>query len=436
MNHFTNTSIKALVSQFALDDHGYSVADDLTKIYQISDIKQGASVDNYKRKIAYHEDASSPYERWVCKLTFSEGHSHARFHYGPPSDVTHGQWIEHGPLSGLADFFNPSGQPEVGWGALSTSARNLINVKFLNNLRATRTSWNGGEFIGEIGETLHGIRHPAMALRKGLSSYLFAVKKRCSGIKRGLAFSERSRALNKIIAGTYLEYRYQWRTLKQDIKEAGQAYNDLFDDAAGLHPMTKVTAKVDDSRVDLGWGTQYYRPGNFWHVWTDTNPFRTVTGRMLGLIDSTVEQPVRFDTRLGISPRDWIPTVWNLLPMSFVADYFVNIGDCLSAAGTVTTGLKVLVLTTRTKRRYEASAQMDKVRTKQVLDSFAVTTDSLDGTASKMLYETSYWLREVLDPSVDLWVIPTVQLPTLGIKWINLAALSAQLIDTYTAIRR
>jgi hypothetical protein len=430
MNHYNTSAVKALVLQSAVDDHGYSVIDDLTKVYQLSDIKQGASVDNWKRKIALHEDASSAYERWICKLTFTSGRSHARFHYGPSNDITHGQWLEHGPISGISDFFSPTGQPEAGWGALSTSARNRLNVKFLNELKSTRTTWNSGEFLGEIAETLHGIRHPAMALRKGLSAYLFAVKKRCSGLKGRYALSERTRALNKIISGTWLEYQYQWRSLKRDIKDAGQAYNDLFDDAAGLHPMTKVMAKVDDSVVDTGWGQQYFRPGNFWHVWTDTNPFRTVTGRMIGFLDTQVNQPVRFDQRIGLSPADWIPTCWNLLPMSFVADYFVNIGDCLTAAGTSTSGLKVLCLTTRTKRRYEASAVMDKARTLQALIGAGVQTDSLDGSPSKMVYDTSYWVREVLDPSADLWVVPTVQLPSLGIKWVNLAALTAQVLAT------
>jgi hypothetical protein len=422
--------LKALVLQSAVDDHGYSVIDDLTKVYSLRDIKQGGSVSNWKQKIASHQDASSAYERWVCELSFSEGSSHARFHYGPPSDITHGQWIEHGPISGISDFFQPTGAPEPGWGILSTSARNRLNVKFLNALKGTENSFNGGEFVGEIAETLHGIRHPAEALRKGMSSYLFAVKKRCSGIKTRLAFSERSRALNKIISGTYLEYRYQWKPLIQDIGDAGQAYNDLFDDAAGLHPMTQVMAKVDDSVVDLGWGTQYYRPGNFWHVWTDSNPFRKVTGRMIGYVDTQVLQPVRFDTRLGISPRDWIPTAWNLLPLSFVADYFVNIGDCLSAAGVSKSGLKVLVLTTRTKRRYEASAEMDKSRTRAALIGAGVEVDSLDSTKSKMSYNTSYWVRTVLDPTEDLWVIPSIQLPTSSTKWINMGALAAQMLET------
>lgn len=436
MNHYNTRALKSLVLQSAVDDHGYSMIDDLTKIYHLSDIKQGASVDNWKQKIASHDDASSAYERWICRLTFTQGMSHARFHYGPPNDITHGQWLEHGPIAGVSDFFAPTGQPEVGWGSLSTSARNRINVNFLNQLRATRTSFTGGEFLGEIMETLHGIRHPAMLLRKGLKEYLFSVKKRCSSIKTRLAQKERYIALNKIISGTYLEYRYQWTPLRKDIADAGQAYNDLFDDAAGLHPMTKVMAKVDDSRVDQGWGTQYYRPGNFWHRWTDDNPFREVTGRMIGFLDSEVIQPVRFDERVGLAPHDWIPTVWNLLPLSFVADYFVNIGDCLTAAGVSKAGLKVLCLTTRTKRSYYASAEMDREKTMAALTGAGVVTDSLDSTSSKCTYETAYWLREVLDPSEDLWVIPAVQLPSLGIKWVNMAALAAQARATALAIRR
>ncbi len=434
MNHNTTKSVKALVLDSAVDDHGYSVQTDLTKTYSLRDFKLGTSVSNWKLKIASHEDASSNYERWICNLSFSHGQSHARFHYGPDSDVTHGQWIESGPLSGLADFFNPTGAPEVGWGSLSTSARNRLNVKFLQKLKSSQNTFNGGEFLGEIAETLHGIRHPAEALRTGLREYLFTLKKRCSGIKTRLAFTERRKAINKIVAGTWLEWRFQINTTLQDIHDAGQAYNDLFDDAAGLHPMTKIVASVDDSVVDLGWGERFFRPGNFWHVWSDTNPLRKVSGRMVGLVDVTVLQPVRFDTRLGISPRDWTPTIWNLLPMSFVADYFVNIGDCLSAGGVCTAGLKVLVLTTRTKRRYEASAKMYEPLTRAALNGAGVITDSLSGTESKMVYTTDYWLRTVLNPVDDLWVIPTVSFPTSSTQWINMAALAAQVAETKLAI--
>lgn len=435
MNHNYTVGVKANVIDSATDDHGYSVVNILNKDYSIAQTKLGSSVPNWKRKIAMHEDASSSYELWISRLTFSNAESSARFHYGPPTNITNGRWNEQGPLAGIAPFFQPTGQPEPGWGVLSVRARNLLNVKFLNKLREVTNSFNGGEFLGEIRETLNGIRHPAEALRKGFSSYLFTLKKRRSGLKRGLSLKERTRAVNRMVAGTYLEWKFGVTPTLNDIHDAGLAYNDLFDDLANLGPMTQVVAKIDDSVVDKGWGRQLFRPGNFWHVWTDTNPLRKVSGRMVGCVDRSVNQPVRFDTRLGISPRDFVPTCWNLLPGSFVADYFVNIGDCLSAAGTSTCGLKVLVLTTRTKRLYEAQAQMDKTMTLAALAGANVTVDSLTGSISHMKYETSYWVREVLAPLDDLWVIPVISLPTSPTRWINLAALSAQVAETKYAIR-
>jgi hypothetical protein len=35
---------------------------------------------------------------------------------------------------------------------------------------------------------------------------------------------------------------------------------------------------------------------------------------------------------VGLHPSNWLPTAWELLPYSFVYDYFANIGDIINAA--------------------------------------------------------------------------------------------------------
>jgi len=43
----------------------------------------------------------------------------------------------------------------------------------------------------------------------------------------------------------------------------------------------------------------------------------------------------------GFQPSEFLPTAWELLPWSFLADYFSNIGDCLTAWSTVTDKVEV-----------------------------------------------------------------------------------------------
>jgi hypothetical protein len=43
--------------------------------------------------------------------------------------------------------------------------------------------------------------------------------------------------------------------------------------------------------------------------------------------------------RFGFTPSEFIPTAWEILPWSFLVDYFLNIGDLLSASVTDTSNV-------------------------------------------------------------------------------------------------
>jgi hypothetical protein len=44
--------------------------------------------------------------------------------------------------------------------------------------------------------------------------------------------------------------------------------------------------------------------------------------------------------RLGFDPSNWAPTIWELVPYSFLIDYFVNVDDIVSAATLSRSGLR------------------------------------------------------------------------------------------------
>lgn len=56
------------------------------------------------------------------------------------------------------------------------------------------------------------------------------------------------------------------------------------------------------------------------------------TVRYRGRIDAQVDAPVWNNLDLfGFSAKEFVPTLWELLPWSFLVDYFTNVGDILDA---------------------------------------------------------------------------------------------------------
>jgi hypothetical protein len=158
-----------------------------------------------------------------------------------------------------------------------------------------------------------------------------------------------------IVAGTWLEVSFGWKPLVKDTQDLaetiarftlpdqrrtrvrafvpgllGSEINGFASDFAGS---TAVGAMVD-FRTETTGGIQF-----ICGLRTDGS--------------GPTNQLDRLRSLSGITLENFVPTIWELLPFSFLVDYFVNVGDILNAAFTQTTGvtwkMKTRVLkTTRT----------------------------------------------------------------------------------------
>lgn len=224
----------------------------------------------------------------------------------------------------------------------STFADNAARAKFYKRLREIRTQISGPTFLGELRESLHMIRRPADALRSSAKDYLDSLRKRKRASPKHWA---------KAISGTWLEHSFGWVPLLNDIKDGYAAYNRLgekqrekvisvsFKDFADK---TSTLPPADFSQRAVPYGTICFRCSN-------VKLLENVQVRYKGKIRARAETTAWSNAELfGFTPGEFLPTAWELLPWSFLIDYFTNIGDILSS---VVTDTSDVVFVNQTIRR-------------------------------------------------------------------------------------
>jgi len=300
-------------------------------------------------------------------------------------------------------------------------------LQFLKQVRKNYESFQGLTFLGELGETVRMLRHPMSALGKGFGDYMRTVKKRAN--RSSLP------GLNSMISGTWLEYMYGWAPLINDIGGIGQLLNDQLERYEDSFERVYGSSEVEFE--PSSWSLEYSTQNGPWIVYmkerTKTKAFVRYYGQAYRAAltgkDWTTEN-------LGIGLRSFVPTAWELIPYSFVADYFTNTGNLIDAFSTNTSGVKW------TSRDYLRIGSMETAfsrvyRNTTTQPDSTVRDYSATGALSNHILQRRYvdrvWLTE--PPIVGLqdfqWKIPGMG----STKWLNLTALSTQQRETQNFLR-
>lgn len=356
---------------------------------------QRSSVRNpvWRRQIAARQNAGTPFSGFTARLDpgIASG--------GGMCQVTRPWWVAGGvciPFDSLSPLHS------------SALARvdTLASVAVRNKLKKAEQSFAGGVFIGELKETIQALRNPLRGLLKHTEAYLKAAKKLSKG--RHVAAALRSE---------YLAFTYGWAPLSSDVDSAVHLLDQK------VRNMTIISGSAhDEMKIPLT-RYQYGNAGGF-------------PGRLSLHVDywALVKTRVRYQCglgtddpstamRLGFAPEDFVPTLWELLPFSFVVDYFTNIGDVISACST---GLNNARYWNRT-RRQESWVHMDLGYT----SDYVPYTGEVGG--SSVLYVKRVW-RDQVEPgrpwSGFRWTLPNIR------QGINVAALAPELWSLVKAAGR
>lgn len=381
------------------------------QVVQLNRNKTSTNNPKWREQVFNHQNATTPLSgNFDSLLKEIPGWSDSKSQGNNTDHATH-----KGPMATYKS--NGAGNP-LGTATISaTKAHEKAVSRFLKQIHQAQSQMSGLVFLGELKEAMHMLRHPAEALRRALKeSYLDKLKR----IK-----DRDPKRWQKAIAQTWLEGTFGWRPFVNDLEDAAKAYNEATAKVREAYKPLRAIGK--DNQMVVGPLDKYRElaaiPGS--NVRFDYNQ-RTwddavcvIRGEVKSQANTTLMDKLRI---FGLTPEEFIPTVWELLPWSFLVDYFTNIGDILENSVTSTASLAWASESTISTRRREAYEAVNPRRTAEVQgpDIFV----SCKGSPSYAKWERRSVVRS---PGADLSVPPiSFELPGNPIQQLNITALWTQ----------
>lgn len=299
-----------------------------------------------------------------------------------------------------------------------TRAENGALMKFVRLANKELRTVQGLVSLGEMGDLLRSIRRPGSEMFRDLYNYLGLVKKRASG-RKGL------KRLNEIVSDSWLEWSFGWQPTVSDIKGAAEGLSRI------LHhtPPHKVVTAVGSDMITSE-AVRETLNGGFLRLVRVRIDSQTARVRFRGCVKT---QPLTFPGNLatfGISLHELVPTVYELIPYSFLVDYFSNLGEVISG----------LSFNKAQLAWCERGTEQVRLRTLTPETFSVVPPGSGWKEIGRGLYpgSTSSVMRRTVnrsDYSAGSF-IPSLEftIPGLGLKWLNIAALASVSRHTSRAI--
>lgn len=212
--------------------------------------------------------------------------------------------------------------------ALKAKAINQGRQNFTKSYRRAATQWQSGTFVGELAETVRFLKSPLKSLEKRTIDLGKGLKQ----LQQKLAYAKKreSRYL-RVATDSWLAYQYGAKPLVNDIHDAHQALKKLQEKQEFQIVPLIGTGEAGKTSTVTAIGNAMPNGVTASHC---TDIFRSwlLTARYKGAFKSGANGHSREWDSLGLAPDNWAPTAWEIIPWSFVADYFSNAGAVIDTA--------------------------------------------------------------------------------------------------------
>lgn len=178
------------------------------------------------------------------------------------------------------------------------------------------------------------LRRPMVAFRKSLTVFLrtqTGIRNRTlREYKRNkLGKKHAMKVYRRAAAKSWLEFQWGVRPLLSDISSAFDTLRALLQAPQVQHFTATVGTDFASAEKHLQVVGKYWSFGDLL-----VQGYHETSVRYTGAVYSRSNVSSSLATELSVAPLDWVPAAWELLPYSWLADYFFNIGEILNAAVT------------------------------------------------------------------------------------------------------
>lgn len=371
-------------------------------LVNLDDDRVGSNNPKWRNQVAKHVNAGTHFERVLEDVQCNYVDA----------------WVEWGngnPKYNREEYYGgPGATPllPVSGGASSDVLNSLskqASIALILKARAAQQELQALVSLGEMGQTLRMLRNPAKALFSSILDYSNRARRRARKVKR-------PKDKNKVISNLYLEAMYGWLPLASDIEGAYKALHDLPTDR-----YRKVTAQAPEYAINTTSMLTNYVLGTL--VFTREQRVTLKAGcRAYGEVKIATTVKGGTFQRFGIAASEFLPTVWELIPYSFLVDYFTNIGDVIAAATYPMSNFAWHGLTLReeTTRLVLHSLSREGTATTTGPDFHDCGSNTWSNTGRRLRIERHSAIDQI---SLGLSNV-SFEIPGLGRKWLNMAALA------------
>lgn len=375
--------------------------------------KSGGPLPDWRKRIRDGRSASTNFSGTIVTDFVTEGQASLDVEWKNGS----GKWV---PLFGtswgtpLAVDLSPQSLPSD-----SATVLNVARARLASEIQGASRAIEGGVSLGELGETLRMIRRPFKTMYDDIPVYHAELNRRTR--------KNKNRAqLRKIIADTWLERAFGWVPLMNDIKAGCEALERMKHGPLDIRDRVRASAHSDvqTGHSLLVTNGKPYANSPLYRVRRISSTrveYKLVAG--VKIRDANRAQMAR--RLLGFRLQDFAPTLWELLPWSFLIDYFSNLGDVINSHSVNWSTVYFGVETRRLIGTVEFFWEVNDPQTK---------ADWSGSNYRNLNYSASPSYRRVQNKSVNrvsktpgASIAPDLmfEIPGCSMKWLNIAALAA-----------